>query len=273
MTEVFNLEFWGVRGTCPVSGINKVTYGGHTPCACLEPSDGNVLIIDAGTGIKQLGDRLQKKGDEKPECFHLFLTHFHLDHIMGLPFFMPLYSPEATLVIYSDYSPQKTEEHVSGFMGGLYFPVAFQETQSKKIFKKVPEGGVEIGEIRISLSPLHHPQGSVAYKIQSDDRTVVFATDTEHPSEGIDKRLADFSEGADVLVYDAMFTPEEYGSGKRGWGHSTWLEGTKLAKKAGVKKLFLSHFNPDHPDERIDDMVALARAQFEQTFAAREELG
>jgi phosphoribosyl 1,2-cyclic phosphodiesterase len=273
MTEVLNLEFWGVRGTCPVSGKNRCTYGGHTPCSSLEPPDGSNLIIDAGTGIKQLGDRFQKEKSGKPACLHLFLTHFHLDHIMGLPFFMPLYSPEVTLVIYADYPPQKIEEYLSGFMGGHYFPVSFLETQSKKIFKQVHGEGIELGKNRISHSPLHHPQGSVAYKIQSESSTLVFATDTEHPPEGIDRRLAEFSSDADALVYDAMFTPQEYESGKRGWGHSTWLEGTKLAKESGVKKLYLSHFNPDHSDSQIDEIIALAREQFEQTFAAREESG
>jgi len=271
MTEVLNLEFWGVRGTCPVSGENMWRYGGQTLCSFLEPPDGSILIIDAGTGIRQLGGKLQKKTTGKPVNFHLFLTHFHLDHIMGLPFFMPLYSPEVTLVIYADFPPQKTEEYLSAFMGGRYFPISFQETQSEKIFKQVLGEGMEVGKNHISLFPLHHPQGSVAYKIRSERTTVVFATDTEHPKEGIDRRLADFSAGADVFVYDAMFTPEEYESGKRGWGHSTWLEGTKLANQAGVKKLFLSHFNPDHDDNQIDEIIALARERFEQTFGAREE--
>jgi phosphoribosyl 1,2-cyclic phosphodiesterase len=271
MTEVLNLEFWGVRGTCPVSGENMRKYGGHTLCSSLEPSDGNILIIDAGTGIRHLGEKLQRKTSRKQVAIHLFLTHFHLDHIMGLPFFMPLYSPEVTLNVYADCLPQKTEEFLNAFMGGPYFPISFQETQSKKIFKHVHTEGLEVGSTHVSLTPLHHPQGSVAYKIQSDGSTVVFATDTEHPEEGIDTRLADFSAGADVFIYDAMFTPQEYESGKKGWGHSTWLEGTKLARQAGVKKLFLSHFNPDHDDDQIDEIIALAREKFEQTFAAREE--
>lgn len=271
MAEVLNLEFWGVRGTCPVSGNNGSMYGGHTPCSSLETPDGNVLILDAGTGIKRLGDKLQRERGEKPLNLYLLLTHFHLDHIMGLPFFMPLFSPEVTLFVYADCPPEETEKNLSGLMAGRYFPVSFEETQSKKIFKQVHKNGIEIGGSLISCSPLNHPQGSVAYKIHAENAAVVFATDTEHPPQGIDKNLADFAGGADVFVCDAMFTPEEYESGRRGWGHSTWLEGTKLAKKTGVRKLYLSHFNPDHNDNQIDQMITLAREQFSETYGAKEK--
>jgi len=273
MAEVLNLEFWGVRGTCPVSGNNRSMYGGHTPCSSLETPDGNVLIIDAGTGIKRLGDKLQRERGEKPLSLYLLLTHFHLDHIMGLPFFMPLFSPEVTVFVYADCSPEETEENLSGLMAGRYFPVSLEETQSKKIFKQVDKDGIEIGGSLISYSPLNHPQGSVAYKIHAEKSAVVFATDTEHPPQGIDEKLADFASGADVFVCDAMFTPEEYESGRMGWGHSTWLEGTKLAKKAGVRKLYLSHFNPDHNDNQIDQIITLARDQFPDTHGAREKSG
>lgn len=271
MAEVLNLEFWGVRGTCPVSGNNGSMYGGHTPCSSLETPDGNVLILDAGTGIKRLGDKLQRERGEKPLNLYLLLTHFHLDHIMGLPFFMPLFSPEVTLFVYADCPPEETEKNLSGLMAGRYFPVSFEETQSKKIFKQVHKNGIEIGGSLISCSPLNHPQGSVAYKIHAENAAVVFATDTEQPPQGIDKNLADFAGGADVFVCDAMFTPEEYESGRRGWGHSTWLEGTKLAKKTGVRKLYLSHFNPDHNDNQIDQMITLAREQFSETYGAKEK--
>jgi phosphoribosyl 1,2-cyclic phosphodiesterase len=273
MAEVLNLEFWGVRGTCPVSGNDQNTYGGHTPCSSLETSDRNVLIVDAGTGIKKLGDKLQRERGGKPMSLHLLLTHFHLDHIMGLPFFMPLFSPEVTLFVYANCSPEETEENLSGLMAGRYFPVSLQETQSRKIFIQIREDGIEIGGSRITFSPLNHPQGSVAYKIHAGNEAVVFATDTEHPLQGVDEKLVDFASGTDILVYDAMFTPGEYESGRMGWGHSTWLEGIKLTKKAGVRKLYLSHFNPDHNDNQIDQMITLARDQFPDTYGAREKGG
>ena len=272
-TSTSNLVFWGVRGTCPVSGENRNKYGGHTPCASLETPDGSILIIDAGTGIKELGDWLMNGKDKLSSTLHIFLTHFHLDHIMGLPFFGPLYSPDIRLIFYSDILPEETENLLSGFMGGKYFPIPFQQTESEKIFRQMPKQFLEIGATRISCCPLNHPQGSVAYKIQDENNTIVSATDTEHPSQGIDQKLADFAAEADVLVYDATFTPAEYQAGRMGWGHSTWLEGTKLAKQAVVKKLFLSHLNPDHQDSQIDVLVSLAREEFPDAYGARERSG
>jgi len=217
------LEFLGVRGSMPVSGDDRNKYGGHTLCACIVTSDGEWIIIDAGTGISKLGDIFASQEEEKPQNHHLLLTHFHLDHITGLPFFAPLYSSKATLNFHTAYDPKETEEYLSGLMAGRYFPLEFKD-----------------------------------------------ATDTEHPEEGTDQKLVSLARGADILVYDAMFTPEEYESGKQGWGHSTGLEGTKVAEEAKVGALYLSHFNPDHSDKQIDEIISMAREKFSQTYGARE---
>ncbi len=266
------LEFWGVRGTAPVSGRDKNKYGGHTPCASVLTSQGEWLIIDSGTGIIKLGYSLLKRKKDKPLKVHLFLTHFHLDHIIGLPFFVPLYSSRTTLNFYSAYDPGQTERHLSGLTARKYFPVKMKDTPSRKIYEKIPEKGLSLGGVRISACPLHHPQGSVAYKIEENDKRIVFATDTEHGENKMDKRLVSFVRGVDILIYDAMYTPEEYESGKHGWGHSTWLEGTKIALKARVRRLYLSHFNPKHSDDKIDAFISLARQKFPRTFGAQENL-
>lgn len=270
--ENMKLEFWGVRGTVPVSGPDKIKYGGHTICASLKTPDDEFIVMDAGTGIKRLGDKLLKERGESGMHIHLLLTHFHLDHIMGIPFFSALYSPTVDLTVYSIANPQETEKYLSGLMDGKYFPVGFKETLSRKNFKRIPEGNFSIGVTQIEICPLHHPQGSIAYKFKSEGKVIVFATDTEHPDKGIDERLASFSRGADIFIYDAMFTPEEYQLDKKGWGHSTWIEGTKLARQAEIGHLYLSHFNPDHSDEQIDRMISLAQEEFLQTSGAREEL-
>ncbi len=266
------LEFWGVRGSMPASGKDKNKYGGYTSCSCLVTAEGECIIVDAGTGIKNLGERLMRQPEEGPVEIHLLLTHFHLDHIIGLPFFAPLYSPKTTLNIYADLKPEETEKYLCGLMGSRYFPVDFGETPSKKVYKKIPEKEFHIRGATISCCPLTHPQANVSYKIQEREKKIVFATDTEHSEEGLDLRLASFAREADIFLYDAMFTPEEYQSSRHGWGHSTWLEGTKLANEARVGKLYLSHFNPDHSDKQIDEFISLAREKFPQTYGAMEGL-
>ena len=266
------ITFWGVRGSAPVCGENMVEYGGHTPCASIITSEENLIILDAGTGIIPLGKRLAKEKSKTKFHIHLFLTHFHIDHTLGILFFAPLFSKDIEITFYSALRPEETRKMLGLLMGGRFFPVDFNETESKKNFKQVPPGDFNIGNIRISHVPLHHPQGSLAYRFHEKGKSVVFATDTEHPEKGVDRLLVAFAKKADIFVYDSTFTPEEYSQGKRGWGHSTWLEGTRIAEQAGVKKLYLSHFNPSHSDEKIGMIINNAQKKFRETYAAKEGL-
>jgi phosphoribosyl 1,2-cyclic phosphodiesterase len=264
------LVFWGVRGTVPVSGRPFLKFGGHTPCASIWTDSEETLIIDAGTGIRGLGGIFKTEDLQKTLRFSLLFTHFHLDHIIGLPFFGPLFSPVAEIVFYSFTEPEETEGNLCRLLSGGLFPLELHQTASRKIFKKVEPDGLYIGGVKVTMCPLHHPQGSVAYKLEADGRSVVFATDTEHPETGVDERLAAFADGASCLIYDATFTPEAYESEYRGWGHSTWQAGTMLARRAGVRKLLLSHFNPDHSDQKIQEFLRLARKEFSGCDCARE---
>ena len=152
-----------------------------------------------------------------------------------------------------------------------YFPLGLGRTAARKEFREFAPGPFT-GGIRISACPLRHPQGSVAYRLDADATSIVLATDTEHPEVGIDERLAAFARGVEYLVYDAMFTPTEYESGKKGWGHSTWLAGTALAAGAGAGQLVLSHFNPAHTDAAVDLILGEARGRFPATLAAAQGL-
>ena len=266
------LEFWGVRGTTPVSGRDKVFVGGSTPCASLRSAAGDILIVDAGTGIRDLGEELLREAGDGGIRVHLLLTHFHLDHIIGLPFFRPMYSPRTMITFYSNEPPAETEKKLGGLMGGRYFPVDLKDTAARKEFIQVPANPFAVGAVRVSYCPLIHPQGSIAYKFGEKGKSLVFATDTENPENGIDEQLAAFAWGANGLIYDAMFTPEEYLAGKRGWGHSTWLEGTRIAAAAAVRWLFLSHWNPDGTDRQIKEMIRQAGARFPRTIGARRGL-
>jgi ribonuclease BN (tRNA processing enzyme) len=266
-----DIRFWGVRGTMPVSGKDSQKYGGRTPCASLISSAGDIVIVDAGTGIKWLGESLLARRDAGNLRLHILLTHFHLDHVMGLPFFVPLYSAGAQITFYSPLAPRDTEKQLRGLMSARYFPVDFSETASTKAFLKVGETTVSIGKFKISGCPLNHPQGSFGYKIADRTGSIVFATDTEPPEDGLDERLAVFLRGAAFFVCDATFTPEEYKT-RQGWGHGTWLDGIRLARRAGVPNLLLSHLSPDHTDAQVDEMVRAARREFPGTRAAREGL-
>jgi len=263
-------EFWGVRGTHPVSARDVSRYGGNTPSATVVSQTGDLIIVDAGTGIINLGRKLNREPGPKRRHIHLLLTHFHLDHIMGLPFFDPLFDKHTTVTFYSAAEADKTEALLAGIMAGRYFPLDFQDLAATKHFKKIPGGKFEVGGLVVSHLPLNHPQGCVAYKFEEAGRSIVFATDTEHPLKGLDASLADFARGADHFIYDATFTPEDYENGKRGWGHSTWRAGTELAREACVGTLYLSHLNPEYPDKVIDELARQAREKFPRTRAARE---
>ena len=263
------MEFWGVRGSVPVSGKGFEKYGGHTLCTFFRSAAGRLLIIDAGTGIRRLGERLMVEGGSSKLRIDILLTHFHLDHIIGLPFFAPLYSHRTSVTFHSPFPAGETERYLSGLQSGRYFPIGFKETGARKSFRKMEESGTKIGPLKVTFCPLVHPQGSVAYRVEEGGGSVVTATDTEPPEDGFDGRLAAFIQDATFFIYDAMFTPKEYRK-RQGWGHSTWLEGTKLARTAGVKNLVLSHFNPDHNDRRVAELVRSARKVFPRTTGARE---
>ncbi|MFC2160592.1 MBL fold metallo-hydrolase [Acidobacteriota bacterium] len=264
--------FLGVRGSTPASGRNYNKYGGHTSCSLVQIPGKEKIIVDTGTGIIGWGNDLIKNRGAKSLRISILLTHFHLDHLMGLLFFSPLYSSSAQITFYSFLSPKGLEKCLSNLMGGRYFPVKFMETPSKKVFRKILPGRFRIGGIQISHFQLNHPQGALAYKFQDKQKSIVLATDTEHPEDGIDEGLEAFAHGTDYLIYDAMLTPLEYKAGKQGWGHSTWKEGTKLAEKGKVGHLVLSHFNPDHSDRKIDQILSQSKKKFQKTIAAKERL-
>ncbi len=264
------LKFWGVRGTFPVSDEDKVYFGGYTPCASIISRKKEVIIVDAGTGIRNLGQRLMENNRNEEMVIHLLLTHFHLDHILGFPYFGALYSRRTILNIYSPYGIKETQRFLEGMMRSRYFPLDFKDTPAEKNIKQIPSEGIEVGGIRITFCPLNHPQESFAYRLEEGGTKLVFATDTEHPEKGIDRRLVNFSTEADILIYDSTFTPEEYEAGKKGWGHSTWAEGVKIGREAGVRALFLSHYNPEHSDEKVKELILKAKSHFPSTHGARQ---
>jgi phosphoribosyl 1,2-cyclic phosphodiesterase len=262
------VKFWGVRGSIPVAAYDFLGCGGNTACVEVRIGDSS-LIIDAGTGIRKLGIELQKEFAGKNLGIDLLLTHFHWDHIQGLPFFAPLYSPDSEVRFYSTRPPSELRELLEGEMAHPYFPVSFELLPAKRAFIDISKQCVNIPNVCVEPFPMNHPQGATGFRIQAGSRIITHASDLEHGDPEFDKILRQFAQGSDVLIYDAQFTPDEYPN-RKGWGHSTWLEATRVAQECNVKRLVLFHHDPGHEDTMMVDIVTQARKHFEKTQAAQE---
>jgi phosphoribosyl 1,2-cyclic phosphodiesterase len=266
--QELRLNFWGVRGSIPTPQVENLGFGGNTPC--LEVRYGSqLLIFDAGSGLRMLGHKLQQEFGQKKMDLCLFLTHFHWDHIQGIPFFSPLYRENNEVRFYSGALQGGLREKLEGQMSKPYFPVNFETLTAVRSFIEIPRRSIRCGQVIIHPFELNHPQGCSGYRIETPAGIIVYATDLEHGDPRLDKVVRDYSQGADILIYDAQYTPEEYAS-HRGWGHSTWAEGIKTARDAGAKRLILFHHDPMHSDDMLREIERNARREFENTSAATE---
>jgi phosphoribosyl 1,2-cyclic phosphodiesterase len=262
------LRFWGVRGSIPTPLAANLGHGGNTSCIqILDPADPTtIFLFDAGTGIHSAGRTL---GHDTAHNIHLFLTHFHWDHIQGLPNFAPLFAPHNTLTFYSSHGRHELRRILQAQMAAPYFPVEFDDLASKHHFEHLEHSAAQINGLTIESFALHHPGGATGYRISRGNSTIVYATDHEHGNPAADARLLAAAANADILIYDAQYTPELYPH-RIGWGHSTWLEASKLATRANVKQLVLFHHDPHHNDAALEAIVTQARQHFPNTTAATE---
>jgi len=267
------IRFWGVRGSTPTPERRNSRYGGNTTCIEIRLADGSLLILDCGSGLRGLGKSLVREFGDAPIGCHIFLTHFHWDHLQGTPFFLPLYRETNEFCFYSVQRKESDlRSAIEGQMANPFFPINMAILRSVRHFEDLDYGSLAVGSAVVRPAPLNHPQGCAGYRIEADGRVFVLATDTEPGSPRHDRSVRDLAEGADVLVYDAQYTPEQFRRERRGWGHSTWLEGTRIAKECGVKNLFLFHHDPDHDDRFLDGIVEQARSEFPNTTGAAEGL-
>jgi phosphoribosyl 1,2-cyclic phosphodiesterase len=272
LADKFTINFWGVRGSIACPGANTVRYGGNTPCVEMLV-DGYRLIFDAGTGIHVLGQSLLQ---QLPVSGHLFFSHSHWDHIQGFPFFSPAFMEGNEFDIYGGVIPHGVtiEHRLHDQMTQPNFPVPLQVMGANLRFHNLDYGDrVKLGDVTVLTGLLNHPGGAMGYRVSWQDYAVAYITDTEHLSTGLDLQVLDLVDQADVLIYDATYTDEEYHhprTSKVGWGHSTWQEAVKIAQAAQVKKLVIFHHDPSHDDDFMDAIQLQVSEVFPQAIVAQE---
>lgn len=274
MDNQFTIHFWGVRGSIPCPGAETVRYGGNTPCIEMRVG-GQRLIFDGGTGLRVLGQYLL---GQMPVKANLLFTHSHWDHIQGFPFFVPAFIPGNRFHIYGAIAPNGStiEQRLNDQMLHPNFPVPLQIMAAQLEFHDINIGDVlEFGEVKVNTALLNHPGEAVGYRVSWNGYAAAYVTDTEHLPDRLDDNVLFLAHNADVLIYDATYTDEEYHSPKSskvGWGHSTWQEAVKVAKAANVKRLVIFHHDPLHNDDFLDNVGEQVAQHFPNSLMAREGL-
>jgi phosphoribosyl 1,2-cyclic phosphodiesterase len=252
------VTFWGVRGSIPSPGPGTVRYGGNTSCVEVR-SGGEIIILDAGTGLRSLGSALLAEFKNKPLNLTLLLTHTHWDHIHGLPFFAPIYNSRCRLRILGCEGARKgLADMLTGQMESTYFPVPFSKLPGNIEVEEFKELNFDIGDVCVRAQRANHPGVCVGYRLSTPDSLIAFFPDTEPQTSGHDKAMVEFVRDADLLILDSQYDDEEY-RGHLGWGHGCVDDSVAFALKAGVKQLCLFHHDPDHDDKMLDGFVKHAR--------------
>lgn len=266
-----SVRFWGVRGSIACSGPRTVGYGGNTSCIEVLCDDHRV-IFDAGTGIRPLGDSFEPGTAVDAD---ILLSHTHLDHVVGLPFFAPAYTPGSHLRLWAGHLPPQLdlEGVLCNMMAPPLFPIPMGVMSAEKVFNDFRAG--EAFELNCGASvrtcPLNHPNGATGYRIEYGGGAICYVTDTEHVEGTHDENILALIDGADVFIYDTTYTAAEFDA-HRGWGHSTWQEGAALAQEAGVGTYVPFHHDPSHDDDFMAQVEREAQDVFANTVVAREGL-
>lgn len=272
------VKFWGVHGSVPVPGPDTLKFGGNTSCVELD-CNGETIIIDGGTGLRPLGLNLIERGFGKESGrnkVHIFFSHVHWDHIQGLPFFSLSFIPGFEINLYGAiHSDVDIECAIRGQMMAPHFPLRLRDMTATINFTGIESGEIiNIGEASISNVELNHPNDSFGYKIALQNKSVVYLCDHEYSDES-NQRLIEFTKNANLVIYDAQYTPEVYyglhgQTGRKGWGHGTWKNAVEFSKKANIKQLVLFHH--EGTDKDVSEIESLAKKEFENTISAYEGL-
>jgi phosphoribosyl 1,2-cyclic phosphodiesterase len=268
------VTFYGTRGSSPVSEREFLQVGGNTSCILVTFNTGRIAILDAGTGIRKLGNDLLARDHEQYDNIYIGLSHTHWDHIQGFPFFKMAYDPRRhfTIAICGKGRRGSRLEHIfTTQMQREFFPVPLDKMGAALTFWQpdLTTYTTRTG-VTILASKHNHPGDAYGYRLEEEGKAVVYCTDVEH-AEGIDPNVVALAKGADLLIHDAQYTPEEL-KDKRGWGHSSWEQAAEVAERAGARQLALFHHDPDHPDDFLFDMEQECRSRFPNTLLATDGL-
>lgn len=263
------VTLWGTRGSLASPGPDTVRYGGNTSCVSVEGQEGTLLVLDAGTGIRLLGGSLPADAN----CIHILMTHLHMDHLQGLPFFAPLRRPGVEVHIYGPASTTTSlSSRLQRYLSPPLFPVNVRELPSTLFFHELPAEAVEIGEFRVKAQLVIHPNPTIGYRLEGAQGTLTYLPDHE-PALGAPifptrKEWTSgyaLAEGADLLIHDAQYTSDEY-QNRLGFGHSSIQQTFEFARLVNVKTLIPFHHDPNHSDDVLDHMIAEAKAELQPAF-------
>ncbi len=259
------LKFWGTRGSIPVPGYKTVKFGGNTPCVELRTDSNDIFIFDAGSGIRELGKQLKEEGFQKD--ITIFLSHYHWDHIQGIPFFLPLYSENNKIIFIGESDKDRSIENLlSGQMNDHYFPVKINQVKSQIDFENISPDNIKIfNDIELHTIRANHSSPALAYKILISGKTIVYMSDNELFVEkynlspyytemsSMNKELIHFCKDCDYLIHDTFYDEPTLAI-KKGWGHTSNISLAYFSILANVKNLLLFHYNPDYDDKKIEEI-------------------
>lgn len=268
-----NVRFWGVRGSTPTPQKESMGYGGNTSCVEIRTEGDEIVILDGGTGIRLLGKKLQQEFNGRPIKGHIFFSHFHLDHIQGIPFFRPLYDARNHFTFYfaDTRDPQVVPNALAGLMANPYFPVDISNLPCSRDHVNLVEGTLDVAGMRIQVLPLNHPQRCFGFRITHNGKVLAYCTDVELGTAWSDENVRTLGRDADLFIVDSQFTPDEL-SNHVGWGHSSWKQAIDIGVEAHAKRVVLFHHDPNHEDSLVDEILENARKCHPDVVAAREGL-